>query len=134
VAFDLKNPSESVLAFLQQRCFASLTTTRPDGRLHAALVGFTYVPETAEAFLILRGTGVKQANLRAADGPSPVVICQVDGGKWVSLEGTLTVHDTDEMRSTALAHYRQRYGDGVAADPTRLAGVLQVTRMYGFVG
>jgi F420H(2)-dependent biliverdin reductase len=135
VAFDLSDPPESVLAFLQQRCFASLTTIRPgDGGLHAALVGFTYVSKTAEAFLILRGSGVKQANLRAADGPSSVVLCQINGGKWLSLEGLLTVHDNDDMRATALAHYRKRYGEGVAAHPTRLAGVLQVTRMYGFVG
>ncbi len=131
--FDRHNLDSNVFSFLAARHFASLTTIRPDGGLHAALVGFVYDQKTARATLILRGRGVKFANLQVAGDDAEVVLCQVAGGSWVTLEGTITLDNSDEARSAALEKYRLRYGETVGDDPTRYAAMIAVRRMYGFV-
>jgi F420H(2)-dependent biliverdin reductase len=145
--FDRTSPPPHVAAFLHDRHFASLTTVRPDGTLHCALVGFAYDPSTSIAWLILRGSGQKLANLRASAQAtaneavvgavsrvqSEVVLCQSLGGQWLSLEGSLRLSDDPNDRVEALTRYRQRYGEGVGDDPTRIIAMLTVRKIYGFV-
>lgn len=64
---------------------------------------------------------------------SEVVLCQSVGGQWLSLEGMLRLSDDPNDRVEALTRYRQRYGDGVGDDPTRIIGIMTVRKMYGFV-
>jgi hypothetical protein len=64
---------------------------------------------------------------------SEVVLCQSVGGQWLSLEGSLRLSVNLNDRVEALTRYRQRYGDGVGDDPTRIIGIVSVRKIYGFV-
>ena len=132
MSFDQDNLPERTLALLNDRAFAVLATARPDGRLHAALVGFTYRADEREAWLVLRGSGVKFRNITARGASIPATLTQVgDGGRWITLEGSLALLSGHDALSEAMRRYRIRYGEDIASDETRRAGLLQVKRMYG---
>ena len=117
---------------LTERAFAALTTIRPDGRPHTAVVGFVYDADAHECWLILRGSGVKHANLTAAGGEQSVTLCQSgEGGRWITFEGKLRLVPGREALAETLRRYRTRYGDQIADDPSRVAAVLSVTKAYG---
>lgn len=129
---DLDALPDRTATLLTERAFAALTTIRPGGRPHTALVGYTFDPDTHECWLILRGSGVKFANLAAAGGSQPVTLCQVgDGGRWITFEGDLRLVPGPEALAETLRRYRSRYGDQIADDPARVCAVLAVTNAYG---
>ncbi len=84
MALDLSNLGDEVLAFLAERHLATLTTLRADGTPHVVPVGFGYDPEERVARIITFGTSQKVRNV--GDG-GRAVLAQVDGGRWLSLEG-----------------------------------------------
>ena len=96
------------LAFLSERHLATLTTLRPDGSPHVVPVGFTWDGDAGLARVITWTTSKKHRN--AADHPDGrAVVCQVDGRRWLSLEGPATaVTDADACRQ-AEARYAERY-------------------------
>ena len=58
------------------------------------------------------------------------VVCQVDGGRWLSLEGPATVTDEPEKVAAAVAGYAARYRQpGERAD--RRAIEISVDRVLG---
>src|SRR6478735_6004974 len=91
MAIDPADPGPDVLAFLAERHLATLTTLRPDGSPHVVPVGFTYDPATRTARVITSGTSAKVRHLRAGGGR--VAVCQVEGRRWLTLEGTAVVRD-----------------------------------------
>ena len=91
VAHDLDAPGPGVLAFLTERHLATLTTLRADGSPHVVPVGVTYDAATRTARVITSGGSAKARHVR--DGQSRVAVCQVDGRRWVTLEGTAVVRD-----------------------------------------
>src|SRR6476619_2432061 len=95
------------LSFLTERHLATLTTLRPDGSPHVVPVGFTYDATTRTARVITSGTSAKARHLR--DGGGRVAVCQVDGRRWVTLEGTAGVRDDDAAVADAVARYAVRY-------------------------
>ena len=99
---------DDALAFLRERHLATLTTLRPDGSPHVVAVGFTWDHDDGVARVITWDTSVKARNVAASPG-SPAVVSQVDGGRWLSLEGAATVTtDVDRCRD-AERRYAQRY-------------------------
>lgn len=74
----------SVQDFLTEPHVATLTTTRPDGSLHAAPVRFTWDEEAGLARIMTVSSSRKARNLIAAPG-SRVSLCQVVGFTWVTL-------------------------------------------------
>ena len=129
---DLDALPQRTTALLADRAFAALTTVRPDGRPHTAVVGYTYDAETHECWLIVRGSGVKFANLIASGGSQPVTLCQVgDGGRWITFEGALRLVLGPDALAETLGRYQSRYGDQIGDDPTRVCAVLNVTMAYG---
>ena len=120
---------DDVLAFTTERHLATLTTLRPDGSPHVVAVGFTWDPAERLARVITFAPSRKARNLRAAPG-SRAVVCQVDGGRWLSFEGPATVTDDPERVAEAVRRYAERYRMP-GERPDRVAIEIAVDRVLG---
>ena len=104
--FDPAELPPDVLAFLAERHLATLTTLRTDGSPHVAPVGFTFDPERRLARVITFAAARKVGNVRAAGpGGAPAAICQVDGGRWLTLEGRAVAKDDAEANREGVDRY-----------------------------
>jgi PPOX class probable F420-dependent enzyme len=100
--------TEEMLAFLHEYHLASLTTLRADGSPHVVPVGFSYDPEMNVVRIITFPSSVKYKNsLRGGRA----VVSQVDGGRWLSLEGTVSGTNDPARVAAAVAGYAARYRD-----------------------
>jgi len=115
------------LAFLTERHLATLTTLRPDGRPHVTPVGFTWDDASGLARVITSGTSVKARNAAAGGA---VVLCQVDGRRWLSLEGVADVRQDADAVRLAEQLYAGRYRTP-RVNPHRVAVVIEVKRVFG---
>jgi len=127
------NPSEitpEILQFLTERHLATLTTLRQDGSPHVVAVGFSYDASTYRARVITFSTAQKALN---ASRGGRAAVSQVDGGRWLTLEGTVRLatmdNDPEEVRR-AVAGYAQRYQDPKERD-NRVAVIIDVDRIMG---
>ena len=128
MARDPSDPGPELLAFLTERHLATLTTLRPDGTPHVVPVGVTYDPATRTARVITSGTSAKARHVR--DGGGRVAVCQVDGRRWVTLEGTAVVRDDPVAVAEAVARYAVRYRQP-RENPARVAIEISVDRVLG---
>lgn len=108
MAFDPLDLPEDVLAFLAQRHLATLTTRRPDGSPHVVPVGFGYDSAVQLVRIITFAPSKKARNLVASPS-SRAVVCQVDGGRWLALEGPAVVTDDPVRVAAAVDAYAERY-------------------------
>jgi PPOX class probable F420-dependent enzyme len=114
-------------AFLAERHLATLTTLRPDGRPHVVPVGFTWDAGAGLVRVITRTGSAKVANARA----NPLVaLCQVDGRRWASLEGTAVVSADPARVAEAVRRYAERYRQP-GERPDRVVVEVRVTRLLG---
>ena len=120
-------PDAAVLAFLAERHLASLTTLRADGSPHVVAVGFTYAPEARLVRVITFADSVKARN--AARG-GRAAVCQVDGGRWLTLEGTARVTADPEAVAVAVERYTTRYREPGPRDD-RVAIEIEIDRILG---
>ena len=98
--------------FVTERHLATLTTLRPDGSPHVVPVGFTWDPEQGVLRITTRRTSAKVRQIerrRAAGLEAPAAVCQVDGGRWLTLEGTVEVSRDPEEIADAMRRYARRY-------------------------
>ena len=98
--------------FVTERHLATLTTLRADGSPHVVPVGFTWDPDAGVVRVITSGTSVKAKNaarLRPDGQPGRAVVCQVEGGRWITLEGPVTVLTETEPVLEAEQRYARRY-------------------------
>jgi PPOX class probable F420-dependent enzyme len=128
VAYDLTDPGPGLLEFLTERHLATLTTVRPDGSPHVVPVGVTFDPDTCVARVITSGTSAKARHVRA--GPGRVAVCQVEGRRWVTLEGTAVVRDDAASVADAVARYARRYRQP-RVNPARVVIEISVDRILG---
>lgn len=119
--------SPAALEFLTARQLATLTTLRADGTPHVVPVGFTWDQQRHLARVITDGASLKARN--AARG-GPIVLCQFDGGRWLSLEGTSTVTDEPGAVAEGVARYAARYRQP-RVNPTRVVIEVHVGRVLG---
>jgi F420H(2)-dependent biliverdin reductase len=117
----------AALAFLTERHLATLTTIRPDGSPHVVPVGFTWDGDQAVVRVITSGTSVKA---RHADAGGRAVVCQVDGRRWLSLEGTVRVSREPAAVADAVARYAARYRQP-RENPARVVLLISVDRVLG---
>ena len=127
---DLVDLGPALLAFLTERHLATLTTLRADVSPHVVPVGVTFDPATRTARVITSGTSAKARNVRA--GQRRVAVCQVDGRRWVTLEGTAVVRDDPAAVADAEARYAQRYRRP-RENPARVVLEISVDRVLGNV-
>lgn len=129
MGFDPRALPEEVLTFLAERHLATLTTIGPAGRLHVVAVGFAFDPRDGMVRIITGGASQKGANARRG---GRAAVGQVDGARWLSLEGPVTLTDEPARVEAAVAAYGARYrapGD----NPARAAIEITVERVLGRV-
>jgi PPOX class probable F420-dependent enzyme len=115
------------LQFVTERYLATLTTLRRDGTPHVTPVGFTWDATAGLARVICSGSSQKARNVGAG---GPVSICQLDGPRWLTLEGIARVHREPDAVAEAVARYAARYRPP-RQNPARVAIVVEVTRALG---
>ena len=118
---------DEVLAFLAERHLATLTTLRPDGTPHVVPVGFTYGPDARLVRVITSRASRKAAHARAG---SRGAVCQVDGARWLTLEGPADVREEPEAVAEAVRRYAGRYRHP-GENPARVAIEIAVDRAMG---
>ena len=128
VAHDLDDLGPDLLAFLADRHLATLTTLRADGTPHVVPVGVTFDPEARLARVITSGTSAKARHVR--EGQTRVAVCQVEGRRWVTLEGAAVVRDDRESVAEAERRYAERYRTP-RENPARVVIEIAVDRILG---
>lgn len=118
-----------VVAFLSERHLATLTTLRPDGSPHVVAVGFTWDGTAGLARVITFASSRKARNLVASPG-SRAAVSQVDGGRWLTLEGTAVATDDPDRVAEAVRRYAERYRTP-GERPDRVAIEIAVDRVLG---
>lgn len=127
MALDPANLPTSTLEFLAEYHLASLTTLRADGSPHVVPVGFSYDPAEQLVRIITFEGSQKVANARRG---GRAAVSQVDGGRWLTLEGTITATTDPERVAAAVAGYAARYRQpGERED--RVALEITVDRILG---
>ena len=127
---DMKTPDDitpEMLAFLQEYHLASLTTMRADGSPHVVPVGFSYDHDARVVRVITFASSLKYKNaLRGGRA----VVSQVDGGRWLTLEGSVSGTNDPVRVAAAVNGYAARYRQpGERED--RVAIEIAVDRIMG---
>lgn len=117
----------TALAFLAERHLATLTTLRPDGSPHVVAVGFTWDDDARLVRVITNGTSVKARN--AAQG-GRAAVAQVDGRRWMTLEGVATVLTAPQDVAEGVRRYAARYRQP-RVNPQRVVVRIAVDRVLG---
>ncbi|RFU21791.1 pyridoxamine 5'-phosphate oxidase family protein [Geodermatophilus marinus] len=131
MASDPRTLGPAALDFLTERHLATLTTLRADGSPHVVPVGVTYDADTGTARVITSGTSAKARHVRG--GRSRVAVCQVDGRRWLTLEGTAVVRDDPAAVADAEERYARRYRQP-RENPARVVLEISVDRVLGNAG
>lgn len=115
------------LAFLRERHLGTLTTLRADGSPHVVPVGFVYDEAEGVVRVITDRASRKARNLA---GGGRAAVCQVDGGRWATLEGPAAVREDPDAVARGEAAYRGRYREP-RVNPTRAVIEITVDRALG---
>lgn len=127
--FDLDQLPAAAVAFLTERHLATLTTTGRDGSPQVTPVGVTYDQRRRLARVITWAASVKARNV-AADPGQRVAVCQVDGGRWLTIYGRATVTDESSAVGEAVRRYSERYRPPKDRDD-RVVIEIAVDRLVG---
>ena len=120
---------DAALQFLTDRHLATLSTPRTDGTVHVVPVGFSYEASRHLVRIITFAGSWKARHLSARPGTA-VTVGQIDGGRWMSLEGRATVTDDPARVAAAVDGYAARYRQPEPR-PDRVAIEIEVTRVLG---
>ncbi|MEU6375858.1 PPOX class F420-dependent oxidoreductase [Streptomyces sp. NPDC046909] len=119
-------------AFWSEYHLCTLTTLRANGTPHVVPVGVTLDADAGVARVITRKSSRKVANIQASrPSEARAVVCQVDGGRWATLEGTAEVLTDPAAVDDAVARYADRYGRTPAPDPERVVIEITIDRAMG---
>jgi PPOX class probable F420-dependent enzyme len=131
MALDPHDLPEEVIAFLRERHLATLTTLRADGSPHVVAVGFGYDVAARVVRVITWAASQKARNAQRMERAGQrSAVCQLDGGRWLSLEGPVRlVTDPDGVRAGVEA-YTARYRQPKARDD-RVVVEIAVDRILG---
>ncbi|MDJ0394993.1 PPOX class F420-dependent oxidoreductase [Rhodococcus sp. G-MC3] len=124
---DSTSLSPAATEFLSERHLATLTTLRKDGTPHVVAVGFTWDPANS-AVRVITGRKTQKA-INAARG-GYAAVSQVDGARWLTLEGPSEVlTDKDDVLEG-----EQRYAGRYRVpreNPERVVIRITVRRVLG---
>ncbi len=96
--------SPALLDFIAERHLATLVTQRADGSPHAVPVGFTM--HQGNVRVITFSTSVKAKNAARGGRAS---VTQLDGARWVTLEGSVRLLTDATSVADAVDAYARRY-------------------------
>ncbi|HEX3829472.1 MAG TPA: pyridoxamine 5'-phosphate oxidase family protein, partial [Sporichthyaceae bacterium] len=121
----------AVAAFWAQRHLCTLTTLQADGRPHVVPVGATLDAEHGLVRVIASRTSLKVRHIEAAapEG-APVAVCQVDGRRWTTVEGTALVSAAPADVAEAERRYEARYRKP-HPNPERVVVLIRIDRILG---
>ncbi len=122
------NPEQRV--FVTERHLATLTTSRADGSPHVVPVGFTWDADLGLLRITTRDGSVKVRNIEAAGEAARAAVCQLDGGRWLTFEGAISVVRDPEEVTEAMRRYERRYR-ALTPDPRRVVLRLVVDKVMG---
>lgn len=129
MAYEPTDLPTEVVAFLEERHLATLTTLRSDASPHVAPVGFTFDVDTRLVRIITFASSQKVRNVRASP-QARAAVSQVDGGRWLTLEGTIEATEEPQRVAEAVRRYGMRYRiPGERSD--RVALEILVDRVMG---
>lgn len=114
-------------AFLAERHLATLTTLRRDGSPHVVPVGFGFDAD-ARLVRIITAAGSQKAVNAGRGGRAAV--SQVDGARWLTLEGEVRLVTDPDGVARAIAAYTDRYQPPRPRDD-RVAIEIAVDRVLG---
>ncbi|MEU8897453.1 PPOX class F420-dependent oxidoreductase [Nocardia sp. NPDC048505] len=117
--------SPAALEFLTERHLATLTTLRANGTPHVVAVGFTWDPDAGIARVITDTATMKARNVRRS---GYAAVSQVDGPRYLTLEGPATVLEDAGSVREAEERYAGRYRVP-RENPTRVVIAIQVARV-----
>ena len=123
--------SDDLVAFWAERHLCTVTTLRADGSPHVVPMGVVLDPDRALAWAITSRTSQKVANLRTGSDHR-IAVCQVDGRRWSTIEGTAEVREDAESVAEAVRRYAERYRQP-RENPDRVALRIRVTSVIGNV-
>jgi len=110
MALDPDQLDDDVLAFLRERHLATLTTLRTDGSPHVVAVGFSYDKAAKVARVITWATSQKALNAQRMEAAGQrAAVCQVDGGRWLALEGAVRLVTAPDEVQPGVDGYAERY-------------------------
>jgi PPOX class probable F420-dependent enzyme len=113
--------------FWTERRLGTLVTLRADGSPHVVPVGVTLDLDAGVARVIC-SRGSQKARNAARGGPAAV--SQVDGRRWSTLEGEVTLHADPAAVAGAERRYAQRYRVP-RANPQRVVLEIAIRRVLG---
>lgn len=119
----------TALDFVAERHLATLTTLRADGSPHVTPVGFTGDGERCVARVITSGTSTKARNV-ARGGRA--ALRQVEGWRWLTLEGPARLLDDPDTVHDAEQRYAARYRVP-CPNPRRVVIEIVVDRALGLL-
>lgn len=118
---------DDLRAFWTERHLCSLTTLRADGSPHVVAVGATLDAANGIARVITRRGSQKVRNVRAT---GHAAICQVDGRRWSTVEGTARILEDPGSVADAEHRYSRRYRMP-QPNPERVVIEVTITRKLG---
>jgi PPOX class probable F420-dependent enzyme len=127
VALDPRNLPSEVRTFLTERHLATLTTLRADGSPHVVAVGFSFDAAASVVRVITFAASQKAGN---ASRGGRAAVSQVDGGRWLTLEGPVRLVTDAAGVAAAVAGYGARYREP-GPRPDRVAIEIAVDRVLG---
>ncbi|MGA9279468.1 pyridoxamine 5'-phosphate oxidase family protein [Ilumatobacter sp.] len=131
MALDLDRLDDDVMTFLRERHLATLTTLRPDGSPHVVAVGFSYDAAARVARVITWDTSQKAVNAgRMEAAGQRAAVCQVDGGRWLTLEGRVRLVTGRDAVQAGVDGYAERFQQPKERDD-RAVVEIDVDRVLG---
>lgn len=119
--------TESEIEFLTERHLGTLTTLRDDGTPHVVAIAFGYDHNRGRV-LIISSDGTQK--IRNIEGNGRAVVAQVDGRRWLALEGDARVDKSPERVAEAVEAFEARYRPA-RENPNRVGIEIQVDRVLG---
>ncbi|MFC5380368.1 pyridoxamine 5'-phosphate oxidase family protein [Aquipuribacter nitratireducens] len=129
MALDPRALPPAALDFLAERHLATLSGLRADGTIHTVPVGFTWDDDAGLARVITSPGTQKVRNVQRG---SRLTLCQVEGWRWLTLEGTGVVTDDPDRVAEAVRRYTERYRPP-RERPSRVAVEISVDRVLGLL-
>jgi F420H(2)-dependent biliverdin reductase len=114
--------------FWTERHLCTLTTLRADGSPHVVAVGATLDPDAGIARIITSRHSAKVRHV--LKGQHRVAVCQVDGRRWSTVEGTAVIREDAASVRDAERRYAARYREP-RPNPERVVIEITVTRVLG---
>lgn len=122
--------SAEAAQMLSEYHLATLATTRADGTPHVVAVGFTFDGDAQKARVI---TFEGSQKVRNADRGGYAALTHVDGPRWLTLEGPVTVRRDPVSVADAEARYAARYRTP-KPNPRRVVIEMDIARVLGSAG